>query len=213
MDDGAGPVADGEWPLGAQRRDLRRDAQQGASNCVRLGLGSPIVRAASRLALRATARSTAAALTRPARWALGRSDGRHGVPAKVSVGPAVTIPEHGIKSGEHFAHDRDDRDFRLLARGNEAMVEGAQYRVEPERGQGWHVERVANRYAAAIDVALPTKPARYRSRTAPSRPVQRSASGRSARVRAARPARCRQAWRRRPASSTAGGSVGQGLVG
>ena len=30
MDDGAGPVADGEWPLGAQRRDLRRDAQQGA---------------------------------------------------------------------------------------------------------------------------------------------------------------------------------------
>jgi hypothetical protein len=27
------------------------------------------------------------------------------------------------------------------------MVEGAQCRVEPERGQGWHVERVADRCA------------------------------------------------------------------
>jgi len=124
-----------------------------------LGLESPIVRAASRLALRATARCAAAALTRPARWALGPSDGQHGVPASVSVGPAVTIAEHRIKGGEHFAHDRDDRDFRLLARGNEAMVEGAQCRVEPERGQGWHVERVADRCATSIDVALPTEPA------------------------------------------------------
>jgi hypothetical protein len=48
------------------------------------------------------------------------------VPASVSVGPAVTIAEHGVKGGEHFAHDCDDRDFWLLARGNEAMVEGAQ---------------------------------------------------------------------------------------
>src|SRR6516162_5548859 len=124
-----------------------------------LGLGSPIVRAASRLALRATAQGAAAALTRPARWARGPSDGRHGVPAGVSVGPAVTIAEHRIKGGEHFAHDRDDRDFRLLARANEAMVEGAQCRVEPERGQGWHVERVADRCATSIDVALPTEPA------------------------------------------------------
>ena len=80
-----------------------------------LGLESPIVRAASWLALRATARCAAAALTRPARWALGPSDGQHGVPASVSVGPAVTIAEHRIKGGEHFAHDRDDRDLRLLA--------------------------------------------------------------------------------------------------
>src|SRR5262249_26754215 len=83
------------------------------------GPGSPMVRATSRLALRATARCAAAALTRPARWALGPSDGRHGVPASVSVGPAVTIAEHRVKGGEHFAYDRDDRDFRLLARGNE----------------------------------------------------------------------------------------------
>ena len=77
-----------------------------ANNCVRSGLGSPIVRAASRLALRATARSAAAALTRPAHWALGTSDGRHGVSAILPVGPAVAIPENGVKSGEQFAHDR-----------------------------------------------------------------------------------------------------------
>ena len=47
-----------------------------------------------------------------------------------------------VKGSEHFAHDRDDRDLRLLADGNEAAVEGAQRRVEPERGQGRHVERV-----------------------------------------------------------------------
>src|SRR6516225_6245787 len=34
-----------------------------------------------------------------------------------------------------------------------------QCRVEPERGQGWHVERVADRCATSIDVALPTVPA------------------------------------------------------
>jgi len=33
----------------------------------------------------------------------------------VFVGPAVAIPEHGIKGGELFAHDRDDRDLRLFA--------------------------------------------------------------------------------------------------
>ena len=141
-----------------QQQEARKRLEAGEQLCS-LGLGSPIVRAASRLARRATARCAAAALTRPARWALGPSDGQHGVPASVSVGPAVTIAEHRIKGGEHFAHDRDDRDFRLLARGNEAMVEGAQCRVEPERGQGWHVERVADGYATSIDVALPTEPA------------------------------------------------------
>src|SRR6516162_8522950 len=111
-----------------KKRGIRRNGRA----TVFVGSESPIVRAASRLALRATARCAAAALTRPARWALGPSDGRHGVPASVSVGPAVTIAEHRIKGGEHFAHARDDRDFRLLARGNEAVVEGAQCRVEPE---------------------------------------------------------------------------------
>jgi hypothetical protein len=42
----------------------------------------------------------------------------------VFVGPAVAIPEHGIESGEHFAHDRDDRDLWLFADPNEATVEG-----------------------------------------------------------------------------------------
>jgi hypothetical protein len=47
----------------------------------------------------------------------------------------VAIPEPGIKSGEHFAHQRDDRHLRLLARGYETTVKGAQCRVEPERGR------------------------------------------------------------------------------
>jgi hypothetical protein len=81
------------------------------------------------------------------------------VPASVSVGPAVTITEHRVKGGEHFAHYGGDRDFRLLACGNEAMVEGTQCRVEPERGQGWHIKRVADRYATSIDVALDWWPA------------------------------------------------------
>src|SRR5262249_45555692 len=74
-----------ECLLWVQKGDDRRDARQWASNRVCLGLGSPIVRAASRLALRATARCAAAALTRLARRAFGTSDGRHGVPASVSV--------------------------------------------------------------------------------------------------------------------------------
>ena len=69
--------------------------------------------AASRLALRATACGGCG--HDPARRALRPSDGRHGVPARVSVGPAVAIPEHGVNGSEHFAHDRDDRDLRLLA--------------------------------------------------------------------------------------------------
>src|SRR5215471_21798578 len=72
---------------------------------------------------------------------------------------AIAIAEDGIKGGEHFAHDREDRDLRLLARGNEATVEGAQRRVEPDRGQGRHVEGIADAEATAIDVALPAEPA------------------------------------------------------
>lgn len=101
------------------------DEWERASNCVQAAAGLPIVRAVSRLALRATTQNAAAALTRHVRWALGPSDGRHGVPAGVSVGPVVAVPEHGVKAGEHFAHDRDDRDLRLLAGGNEAIVESA----------------------------------------------------------------------------------------
>jgi len=80
------------------------------------GLGHEDAFPRPRLSARcATARCAAAALTRPARWAPGPSDGRHGVPVRVFVGPAVAIPEHGIKGGELFAHDRDDRDLRLFA--------------------------------------------------------------------------------------------------
>src|SRR6516165_3371068 len=144
--------------IGSVRGTSRGRGATGEQLCS-LGLESPIVRAASRLALRATARCAAAALTRPARWALGPSDGQHGVPASVFVGPAVAIPEHGIKGSDHFAHDRDDRDLRLFADPNEATVEGTQSRVEPDRGQGRHVECVADADTTAVDVAPPAEPA------------------------------------------------------
>jgi hypothetical protein len=60
-----------------------------------------VVCGASRLAPRATA-DAATALTRHTRWALALSDGRHGVPARVSVGPDVAIPKHGVKVSEHL---------------------------------------------------------------------------------------------------------------
>jgi hypothetical protein len=69
--------------------------RNGRATVFRLGL--PIGHAASRLALRATAPGAAAALTRHARWALGSSDGRHRVPAGVSVDPVIAIAEHGVK--------------------------------------------------------------------------------------------------------------------
>src|SRR6266478_1144998 len=54
-------------------------------------LGLPIGHAASRLALRATARGAAAALTRPARWAVCSACGRPGV-------PTATPPCQGSRS-------------------------------------------------------------------------------------------------------------------
>ena len=142
----------------------------------------------------------------PIRWP-------HGVPVRVFVGPAVAIPEHGIKGGEHFAHDRDDRDLRLFADPNEATVEGTQSRVEPDRGQGRHVECVADADTTAIDVALPAEPAAIEV-------VRRQADQRGdllaadlAEFRAAGRAKYRRLWRRHRASSTAGGSLGQGLAG
>src|SRR6516162_7576609 len=68
------------------------------SNCLFRGARLLIVRAASRLALCATSLRSAAALTRPARWAWGWSCGRHGVPASIgAIGPLGAIAQHGIK--------------------------------------------------------------------------------------------------------------------
>jgi hypothetical protein len=79
--------------------------------------GLPIVRAASRLALGATALRAAAALTRPARWARGSSCGRHTVPAGIAaIGPRGPIAQHGIEGDDHLAHHGNDRDLWLLPR-------------------------------------------------------------------------------------------------
>src|SRR3974390_949279 len=124
------------------------------SNCVFRAPGLPIVRAASRLALRAPARRAAAALTRLARWALCSSSGRHGVPAGSVVDPVGSIAQHGIQDADHLVHNGDDGDLWLLAGGEEPAVKGLQRRVEKEGGKSRHIEHVADRHATAIDVAL-----------------------------------------------------------
>jgi hypothetical protein len=61
-------------------------------------------------------------------------DDWRGMPDGAGVGPAVAIPEHGVKAGYHFAHDRNERDLWPFASGDEAAVEGSQHWVEPDRG-------------------------------------------------------------------------------
>ena len=61
-------------------------------------------------------------------------DDWRGMPDGVGVSPAVAIPDHGVKAGYHFAHDRNERDLWPFASGDEAAVEGSQHRVEPDRG-------------------------------------------------------------------------------
>src|SRR6516164_7286218 len=98
------------WPASAQR----------VSNCLFGRRGRPSFEPASRLALRATARSAAAALTRPVRWARGSSYGRHGMPTGIAaIHPIGTVPEHGVQDCDDIAHDGDHSDLRSFAGGDE----------------------------------------------------------------------------------------------
>ena len=90
------------------------------SNCDFVAGRSLIALVASRLALRAPALRAASALTRSNQSAQWLPSSRHGVPTVKVVGPNDVITNHGIKHGDHLAHDRNDHDFRGLACALEA---------------------------------------------------------------------------------------------
>ena len=47
-----------------------------------------------------------------------------------AVHPFRGVPEHGVKGGDHLAHDGDDGDLWLLSGGGETLVKAFQRRVE-----------------------------------------------------------------------------------
>src|SRR5215472_2494112 len=73
------------------------------------------------------------------------------------VGAARVVEEIEAAGGHAIALCGDVS--QVFADPNEATVEGTQSRVEPDRGQGRHVECVADADTTAIDVALPAVPA------------------------------------------------------
>jgi hypothetical protein len=91
------------------------------SNCDFVAGRSLIDLVASRLALRAPALRAASALTRPNQSAQWLSSGRHSVPTVKMVGPTNVIANHGVKHGDHLAHDRNDRNLWQLAGGLEGL--------------------------------------------------------------------------------------------
>src|SRR5271165_1803498 len=123
------------------------------SNCVVAGAEFPIVRAASRLALRAPALRAATALTRPARRAAGLSCGRHGVPAGTTVAPQHVIANHGVECGDDFSHDGDDDNLRPLSSSLQTIVEDFERGIAAAGDQGRHVEHTAHGCTSAPDAA------------------------------------------------------------
>src|SRR5262249_2896258 len=120
--------------------------------------------AASRLALRATARCAAAALTRPTCRARGLADGRRGAPAAcggsgmddLRRAPASAVAQHRIEDDEQPAHAGDEGDLLAFALGEEALIEGGDGGIAANRRERRHVEGVADARAAAGNVPLPT---------------------------------------------------------
>src|SRR5882757_6307897 len=123
------------------------------SNCDFVAGGSLIALAASRLALRAPALRAATALTRPKRSAQWLPCGRHIVPTAVTVSPSDVVANHCVERGDHFAHDRHDRDLRQFARGLQTIVEGFERRIPITRAHRRHVEHLANVGTTAPDAA------------------------------------------------------------
>src|SRR5713101_7694901 len=125
------------------------------SNCLLQEEGLPIVRAASRLALRATARGAASALTRHYRCAVCSSYGRHGVPVGVgAIHPGGAIAQHGVERDDHLAHHGNYRDFWFLPGIGQVTVKGLERRIESEGGESCHIEHGADGRRAAVDAAV-----------------------------------------------------------
>ena len=68
--------------------------------------------------------------------------------------PASAVAQHGVKRGDHLAHDGDKDDLGLLAGGGEALVECSEGGVVTAGAEGRHVEDVSDRHASAVDAAV-----------------------------------------------------------
>src|SRR4051794_25285647 len=68
--------------------------------------------------------------------------------------PASAVAQHGVKRGDHLAHDGDKDDFGLLAGSVETVVECFEGGVVTAGAEGRHVEDVSHRHAAAVYAAM-----------------------------------------------------------
>src|SRR4051794_28607747 len=68
--------------------------------------------------------------------------------------PASAVAQHGVKRGDHLAHDGDKDDLGRLAGGGEAVVECFEGGVVTAGAEGCHVEDVSDRHASAVDAAV-----------------------------------------------------------
>jgi hypothetical protein len=117
------------------------------SNCHVVAGGSLIDLVVSRLALRATARRAATALTRPDRLAQRLQ----------RVGPNNVVMNHCIERGDHLAHHRHDDDLAQLTDAREAVVERLKHKIAITGAHGRHVEYLADAGRTAPDATLSFK--------------------------------------------------------
>ena len=71
--------------------------------------------------------------------------------------PASAVAQHGVKRGDHLAHDGDKDDLGLLAGSGETVVECFEGGVVTAGAEGRHVEDVSHRHAAAVYAAMSAK--------------------------------------------------------
>src|SRR5688572_19198585 len=88
-----------------------------------------------------------AALTAPPPSTFGlASDRRRGM---AGLAPLAAIAQDGVEDGEELADAGGERELGRLATADEALVEGLDRGLAPDRGQGRHVGGGADSAAAA----------------------------------------------------------------
>lgn len=70
--------------------------------------------------------------------------------SKSSVLPFGFVSESCVKDDEQFSHAGSDGGFRRLFFGDEALMEGGDYRIVPYGDEGWHIEGGAQGFAPAL---------------------------------------------------------------
>ena len=71
--------------------------------------------------------------------------------------PASAVAQHGVKRGDHLAHDGDKDDLGLLAGSGETVVECFEGGVVTAGAEGRHIEDISHRHAAAVYAAMSAK--------------------------------------------------------